>query len=201
MVMALAHTILAVLAYCPCSGYDIGKRFDEGVGYYWKASQQQIYRELSKMETQGWVDYEKVPQDGKPDKKLYKATELGYEELAQWFAEPTEPTPVREDLLVKVMAAPHMPRALLLAELNSRRQLHQSQLQRYRNKEAQFQTKQPPTVAEQFQYLTLRRGIRYEEDWIGWCDEVLDFLNTHSDPQEPASSVKISSQLTTASPR
>jgi hypothetical protein len=23
---------------------------------------------------------------------------------------------------------------------------------------------------------TLRRGIRYEQDWIDWCDEVLTFL-------------------------
>ena len=29
---------------------------------------------------------------------------------------------------------------------------------------------------EQFRYLTLRRGIRYEQDWISWCDEVLEFL-------------------------
>ncbi|MEO0534155.1 MAG: PadR family transcriptional regulator [Cyanobacteria bacterium P01_A01_bin.123] len=179
--MALAHTILAVLSHCPCSGYDIGKRFDEGVGCYWKASQQQIYRELSKMETQGWVNFEKIPQEGKPDKKVYQITELGHQELAKWFAEPTEPTPVREDLLVKVMAAAHMPRDLLLKELHHRRQLHQTQLQRYQDKEVHFQARQNNTAAEQFRYLTLRRGIRYEEDWIGWCDEVLDFLKTHVD--------------------
>ncbi|MEM8546056.1 MAG: PadR family transcriptional regulator [Cyanobacteria bacterium P01_H01_bin.119] len=174
--MALAHTILAVLSQSPCSGYDIGKRFDADLSCYWKASQQQIYRELSKMETDGWVEFEKIPQAGKPDKKVYKVTPAGFQVLTQWFAEPTEPTPIREDLLVKVMAAAQMPRELLLKELHHRRQLHQTQLGFYRDKECCFQAVDAPSAAERFKYLTLRRGIRYEEDWIAWCDEVLDAL-------------------------
>ena len=182
--MALTHTILSVLSYCPCSGYDLSKRFDKDLGHYWKASQQQIYRELSKMEAHGWVDFEKIPQDGKPDKKVYKITELGQQELNKWFSELTEPNPIREDLLVKVMAAPHMPRDLLLKELHHRRHLHQIQLQHYQDKEVQLQNQQHLTDAEQFRYLTLRRGIRFEEDWIGWCDEVLDFLKTAEEENE-----------------
>ncbi|MBF2033960.1 MAG: hypothetical protein IGR92_00420 [Leptolyngbyaceae cyanobacterium T60_A2020_046] len=33
-----------------------------------------------------------------------------------------------------------------------------------------------PPVIEQFRYLTLRRGMRYEQDWIDWIDEVLTVL-------------------------
>lgn len=174
--MALAHTILAVLAQSPCSGYDISKRFDEGVGCYWKASQQQIYRELAKMEKTHWVEFEAIPQAGKPNKKIYSVTEAGHQALAEWFAEPTEPTPIREDLLVKVMAAAQMPIELLIKELHRRRQTHQAQLSHYHEKEACFQSVEVPSKTEQFRYLTLRRGIRYEEDWIAWCDEVLEFL-------------------------
>ena len=36
--MALAHTILALLAKHPESGYDISKHFDEGLSCYWKAT-------------------------------------------------------------------------------------------------------------------------------------------------------------------
>jgi len=42
--------------------------------------------------------------------------------------------------------------------------------------EAQYQSLPNPPVQEQYRYLTLRRGIRYEQDWIDWCDEVLAFL-------------------------
>jgi DNA-binding PadR family transcriptional regulator len=184
--MALAHTILAVLSHAPFSGYDISKQFEEGVGCYWQASQQQIYRELGKMEQQGWVTFERIPQEGKPDKKIYQMTEAGRQELRRWYAEPTEPTPIREDLLVKVLAAPFMPRELLIQELKHRRQMHTEQLLMYQAKETERHGCLPIPIDERFRYLTLRRGIRFEQEWIDWCDEVLDFLKQqeNSSPTE-----------------
>jgi DNA-binding PadR family transcriptional regulator len=174
--MALAHTILTVLCERPASGYDLSKRFEETVSCYWKASQQQIYRELGKMEEKGWVSFELVPQAGKPDKKIYDITRSGQQELRRWYQEQTEPTPIREDLLVKVLGGAHLPNDILLQELQRRRQLHLEQLQSYRAMEAQYQELPDPPLQEQYRYLTLRRGIRYEQDWIDWCDEVLTFL-------------------------
>jgi DNA-binding PadR family transcriptional regulator len=174
--MALSHTILTVLSHQSYSGYDISKRFEESVSCYWQASQQQIYRELGKMEPQGWVTYETVPQAGKPDKKIYSITDAGKAELTRWYAEPTEPTPIREDLLVKVLAAPYVSVDVLIQELQRRRQVHLEQLIDYQAMEAAYQTIADPPEAERFRYLTLRRGMRYEQDWIDWCDEVLDVL-------------------------
>lgn len=174
--MALAHTILTVLSEQPSSGYDISKRFEETVSCYWTASQQQIYRELGKLEKQGWVSFELVPQAGKPDKKIYAITPAGKQELRRWYHEPTEPTPIREDLLVKVLAGAHLPNDVLIQELHRRRQVHFEQLQRYQAMDAYHQSNPEPSVQEQYRYLTLRRGMRYEQDWINWCDEVLAFL-------------------------
>jgi DNA-binding PadR family transcriptional regulator len=179
--MALSHTILAVLSQQPYSGYDISKRFEESVSCYWQASQQQIYRELGKMEGQGWVTYETVPQAGKPDKKIYSITATGTAELRRWYAEPSEPTPIREDLLVKVLAAPYVPEGLMLDELHRRRQLHSERLANYQAKECLYGATADPPAIEQFRYLTLRRGMRYEQDWIEWIDEVLDFLKSGED--------------------
>lgn len=174
--MTLAHTILTVLSEAPHSGYDLSKRFEESVSCFWKASQQQIYRELSKIETQGWVTYELVPQQGKPDKKLYQITDVGKQELLDWYAQPSTPTPIREDLLVKVLAGPYVPRPLLIQQVKARQALHQKQLDRYLEKEICFQQVEAPEPAMQFRYLTLRRGIRYEQEWIDWCQEVIDTL-------------------------
>ncbi|MDB9529520.1 PadR family transcriptional regulator [Oscillatoria sp. CS-180] len=174
--MALAHTILTVLSERPSSGYDISKRFEETVSCYWKASQQQIYRELSKLEKQGWVAFELIPQMGKPDKKIYAITATGREELQRWSAEPTEPAPIREDLLVRVLGGPYVAPDELMREVKRRRQLHLEQLQRYQLMEGQYQSMPNPPLQEQYRYLTLRRGLRYEQDWINWCEEVLEFL-------------------------
>ncbi|MEL6936736.1 MAG: PadR family transcriptional regulator [Cyanobacteria bacterium J06607_17] len=185
ILMALAHTILALLAQRSDSGYDISKRFDEGLSCYWKATQQQVYRELSKMESQGWVNFEKVPQEGKPDKKIYSITELGWSELTRWYAEPTERTQIREDLLVKVMIGYKMPREMLLKELHHRQTLHQSQLEKYQAMEEMCMGHPDPPVELQFKYLTLKRGIAYETSWLQWCADVLIFLE-HYDAKQKA---------------
>ena len=176
--MTLAHTILTVLLESDHSGYDLSKRFEESVSCFWKASQQQIYRELGKIEKLGWVEHESIAQVGKPNKKLYRITEDGKQELENWFSAPTTPTPVREDLLVKVLAGPHIPPEILLAQVEERRALHKAQLNCYLEKEILFKQLHDPEKSLRYRYLTLRRGIRYEEEWISWCDEVLSEIQS-----------------------
>lgn len=177
--MALAHTILALLAKHPGSGYDITKHFEEGLSCYWKATQQQVYRELGKLTKAGQVGFETFPQSGKPDKKLYQITELGWQELTRWYAEPTEPTAIRENLLVKVLIGHKMPRQLLIQEIQHRKAIHQAQLSFYQKEEASYlngdwqdELNQDP-IELQFMYLTMKRGIAYETSWLTWCDEVM----------------------------
>lgn len=179
--MALAHTILAALSNEPHSGYDLSKQFAEDSGCYWKATQQQIYRELAKLEEQGMITSETIPQEGRPDKKLYSTTELGREHLRQWIAQPSEPTPIREELLVKVLAGHLVPRSVILQELERRRQMHLRQLSIYQELQQQrCQNLHELAIENQCFCLTLRRGIRYETDWVAWCDEALLLLSRHT---------------------
>jgi DNA-binding PadR family transcriptional regulator len=176
--MALAHAILALLVQEPMSGYDLNKAFEGSVGNFWKATHQQIYRELGKLEAMGWVKAETIPQEGRPDKKLYQITEVGQKNLAQWVAEPCDASPVKEELLVKVFVGTLAPVQNIRQELERHRQIHQARLANYRRIEAEsFQTCKDASFAAQLHYLVLRRGIRYETDWIAWCDEALELIN------------------------
>lgn len=175
--MALVHAILAVLVDCPCSGYDLRKRFEGSVGFFWKASFQQIYRELTKLEDQGLLHSQTVQQDNRPDKKIYSVTEAGQQYLSEWIAQSSEVSPFRDDLLVKVFAGAVVPRSTLLAELEQHRQQHLEQLSVYRAIEQRhFQDLDTVSTNHKFHYLTLRHGIRYETEWLDWCDEVMQFL-------------------------
>jgi DNA-binding PadR family transcriptional regulator len=171
--MSLSHTILTFLSEAPHSGYDLNKHFEDAVSCFWKASHQQIYRELAKMESLGWVESEIVPQQGKPDKKLYHITPKGLQELERWFELPCAPTQVREDLLVKVLAGDMFPRSILIKHLIDRRSFHQSKLDCYRTQEQSFLQLENPEDRLRFRYFTLRRGIRHESEWVDWCDEIL----------------------------
>ncbi|WP_193195941.1 PadR family transcriptional regulator [Nostoc sp. MG11] len=176
--MALAHAILAALVEAPCSGYDLAKRFDGSVGFFWSASHQQIYRELSKLEDQGWISCETILQVARPDKKLYRVTDLGAQQLKEWIAQPCEPTPIKDDLLVKIFAGYIAPSQIILAELEHHQKAHQEKLSTYKNLEQRyFQNPQELPEPARFQYLTLLNGIAYETYWLTWCDQAIRLLS------------------------
>jgi DNA-binding PadR family transcriptional regulator len=176
--MSLAHAILVLLTDCPQSGYDLAKQFDGSVGFFWQASHQQIYRELGKLEAQQWVEVEAIAQASRPDKKLYHVTELGKQQLIDWMGQPSNPSPTREALLVKIFAGNLIPRDVILQELAQRRDLHAKQLALYRRIEQQhFSNPQALPIAAQFRYLTLRKGIGYEAEWLAWCEEAMRLLS------------------------
>lgn len=84
------------------TGYDLTKLLlDKG----WKASHQQIYRDMAKLEKLGLVSLEYVPQSGKPDKKLYLLTPAGQEQLTN--ALDTEPSisRIQDEALVHLFLA------------------------------------------------------------------------------------------------
>lgn len=177
--MSLAHALLASLVQQPTTGYELVKDFNDRIACYWQASQQQIYRELSRLETQGWVESERVIQTDRPNKKVYHLTPEGLRVLREWVAEPSDATAIREELLVKVLAGYLVDPGVIRTEIERRRAYHQARLERYHQMEQSFC--QPPaqsSVPMQFMYRTLRRGIRYEQEWVNWCGETLVWLDS-----------------------
>jgi DNA-binding PadR family transcriptional regulator len=86
--VALPHAILVSLCEQSGSGYELARRFDRSIGYFWAATHQQIYRTLKVMEDDGRVSVTPVVQKGRPDKKVYTVSDAGRAELARWIAEP-----------------------------------------------------------------------------------------------------------------
>ncbi len=175
LVMALKHTILAFLSRQPLSGYDVAKEFAEGFGScFWKASQQQIYAELTKLEQQGSVTYEAIPQPGRLDKKIYSIAEQGQQELIEWLSKPCEPAALREDLGVMGLAGHLVPSPIVIREIERRRQLHSEMVQNVKKLDEYFaQHLDSLELKDLYMHLIIRRGIRYQEGWVAWCDEAL----------------------------
>jgi DNA-binding PadR family transcriptional regulator len=179
--MALSHTILANLANnAAVSGYDLWKEFSAGSCNYWKASQQQIYRELTKLEGQGAIAATTVSQAGRPDKKLYQITNEGKKMLQVWMDKPSEPTAIREELLVKVLAAHLVPPEVIIRELKRHHEIHLNHLNHYKQIEQEEMADLTKlSLEEKCQYLTLRRGIRLETEWVEWCQEAIAIFSVN----------------------
>jgi len=172
--MALSHAILATLLHQPCSGYDLRKRFESSVGFFWQANFQQIYRELTKLEDQGLLTAETIHQQNRPDKKIYQVTQAGQDNLTDWIRQPCAVAPLRDDLLVKLFAGYLVPREVILTELQHHQTEHRERLAVYQQIEQQFFLNPDKlSIEEKFRYMTLLNGIRYESEWLAWCDEAI----------------------------
>lgn len=98
----LKHGILGLLNYHDMTGYEIMEVFRDSLNFFWKAQTSQIYRELQGLEKQSWVSKTLVPQQGKPDKKVYSITEEGKAELLRWLADGDVGLNSRAPILMKV---------------------------------------------------------------------------------------------------
>ena len=172
--MALEHAILVALSEQTGSGYDLARRFDRSIGYFWTATHQQVYKVLARMERDGWVAATVVEQDGRPDKKRYELTDAGRAELKSWLAAPAQPEVTRSELAVKVRGAADGDVKAVLAEVHRHRELHAERLDSYlRNEKREFPDPARLRGRRLHQYLVLRGGISYERGAIDWCDEIL----------------------------
>ena len=176
--MSIAYAILVSLSDCPKSGYDLAKAFDGSVGFFWQATHQQIYRELTKLESQNWISAQVIAQSGRPDKKLFSLTDLGQTRLKEWISQPCQPEASKDELMVKVFAGYLVAPEVLVKEITRQRQLHAERLAVYQEIDRQMceGNLNCTDIQVKYAYLTLRRGIRFEQDWIEWCDESIDML-------------------------
>ncbi|PUA81311.1 PadR family transcriptional regulator [Nocardioides currus] len=174
--MALEHALLVALSERPGSGLELAGRFEKSIGFFWHATHQQIYRVLGRMEKDGWLSVETVPQTGRPDKRVYSVSESGASVLADWLAEPLPMETFRSDLAVKLRAAAYGERQVLLDRVRETLADHEARLAHYLVLEKRDYPV-PGDLAALDRFLVLRGGIRLEEFWIGWLNE---YLEAHS---------------------
>lgn len=172
--MSLAHAVLTSLLEKASSGYDLARRFDKSIGYFWHATHQQIYRELARMEAAGWIE-SSIPADaGKTRKKEYRVLLAGRQELARWAQEEAPPMDLRDEFMVKLRADAVLGEINLAPEVSRHVRLHEERLVQYRAIEARdFPATKPLTRAQQIQYMILKKGILYEQGEIDWGRDML----------------------------
>jgi DNA-binding PadR family transcriptional regulator len=182
MAMALGEAILVCLTGGPLSGYDLARTFDTSIGFFWRADHQQIYRELRRLKAAGQVEDQHVVQRGRPNKNLWTLTEVGLRRIEDWSREDSDPSPIKDDLLVKLYALGHVDRSRLRAQISARRDHHAARLELYeRILRVHYQPLRPRDADQAGKYLGLALGLRYERGWIEWCREALAVLSELSD--------------------
>src|SRR5690349_12185945 len=173
---------MAALLEGEASGYDLAKGFDASVANFWAATPQQLYRELDRMQADGWVDARVVPQERRPTKRLFSLTDSGRAELRRFTATAPRPAAIRDDLLVMVQAADADDAAAVRATLTDQPARAQTRIERYERLRARLlagRTEEEFLASDDRvgPYLTLLRGLAFERenrDWAQQSAAVLD---------------------------
>src|SRR5438552_8297942 len=113
LVMSVRHALLGILAQSPRHGYDLKRTFDDKLGDFWSLNFGQIYTTLDRLQAEGLITYDPVPQDDKPDKKVYSITAAGRTEFDQWRTSSlkAEPRVLRDELFLRLLFMEEIGRA------------------------------------------------------------------------------------------
>lgn len=106
--MSLRHALLGLLSDRPSSGYDLMKLFDTTLANVWRATQSQVYGELTRMTDAGLID---VSAEGPRGRKEYSLRPEGRAELQRWLTTPAQPQPLRSEWMLRVFFLGLLPSA------------------------------------------------------------------------------------------
>ena len=81
--------VLGLLTSGEQSGYDLLKRIEGGVGFFWTPAKSQLYALLPKLVERGLLKARRVEQDKRPDKTLYRVTPTGRRALREGLMQPS----------------------------------------------------------------------------------------------------------------
>jgi len=100
--MSFRYGLLALLAEEPRHGYELKTAFERRTGGEWAVNIGQVYTTLQRLERDGLV--EQTSSD--VDRRDYRITPTGEEQLHAWYATPViSGGPPRDELMIKVLLA------------------------------------------------------------------------------------------------
>jgi len=98
--MTVKHSLLALLAESPGTGYALKQRYEMRTGVLWPVNIGQVYKTLGRLEQDGLVAHAEGDENA-----LFELTELGRAELSGWLVEPVPMAGLRDELVIKVLLA------------------------------------------------------------------------------------------------
>jgi DNA-binding PadR family transcriptional regulator len=179
----LGFALLALLAKGPKTAYELARRANRPLGYFWSARYGQIHPQLRLLAEAGLLEVEAAPGPGPHDKRIFSVTEAGMGALGEWVCQPPRAEPTRDEMLLKAYAVwtarPAAARGLLLAQA----ELHRARLAEYEVIQERVLGSHPdgqvPHRDPDFGSLaTLRYGIGYERNRLDWCEWLAAQLDT-----------------------
>ncbi|MFK3960503.1 PadR family transcriptional regulator [Guptibacillus hwajinpoensis] len=112
--------ILGLLTTGCRTGYSMKQMMDGSLNHFWKISYGQIYPTLKSLLDEELITVQKQSEAGKPDKKEYELTQLGWDALRNWMETPVEEVALeKNELLLKLFFSHHQSDETIEKQLES----------------------------------------------------------------------------------
>lgn len=169
--------VLGALSVQPMSGYAVRAAITETLGHFWSESFGQIYPALARLEAGGLV---RAAGDGRTSGRVFEITDDGLARLRAMLAEPDEPAPPRNGLLLRLffgrLLGPEVCRGLV-RDVRARAE---ASLATYAALRREVEA-EPDAGHRAYFLLTVAAGEHGARAQLAWADEALALLATVDD--------------------
>ncbi|MBQ5316420.1 MAG: PadR family transcriptional regulator [Oscillospiraceae bacterium] len=167
--------ILGLLAHEELTGYEIKRRIDRSLSYFWGASYGSIYPTLESLVKNGFAE-KHSDEDSARNRQIYSVTPEGRERLKEWLSEPVQRDELRSETLLKLFFGNEAGEGQTAGHIRAFREKTESSLAELYTAEKNLSACLDDDRAHGYYLMTVQFGIRTYEAWIKYCDEMLDRL-------------------------
>ena len=166
--------ILGLLSHEDLTGYDIQKRIDGAIRFFWKGSFGNIYPALKDMENQGLIVKSDTSVGGR-ERITYGITKEGKEVLKKWIADGQAGNELRYETLLKLFFGGAEKKEVTIRNI----ELFEAEIrQELKLLRSYGEALQQHLEAEDhiYYYLTVSFGIDTYEAYLKWCIKAKNML-------------------------
>ena len=167
--------ILGLLSHEDLTGYEIKKRMDTSLKYFWGASYGSIYPALSDLVKQGLA----VKRDGSENNRskiIYSITEEGRNHLKDWLRLPAEKDELRYETLLKLFFGNEAGALQATSHIDVFKEKIERELQYLMGAADILRKNISVDDTHKYYLLTVEFGIKAYGAYLEWCKEAKAML-------------------------
>lgn len=167
--------ILGLLSHEELTGYEIKKRMDTTLKYFWGASYGSIYPALSDLVNRG-LAAKREDTENKRKKLIYTITDDGRNYLKEWLALPVEKDELRYETLLKLFFGNEQGTKQSLCHIKAFEEKIKKELPYLLKAENVLKDCLDDDTAHKYYLLTVEFGIKTYNTYLEWCEEAKELL-------------------------
>lgn len=168
------QVILGLLSHESLTGYEIKKRIDTMLKYFWSASYGSIYPTLSALVQEGFVTKMDMVENGR-DKIIYTITDTGRAHLKEWLAVPVKKDELRYETLLKLFFGSVAGPQISLEHIENFEEKIKGELQFLQGAVKVLEGIQEDDT-HKYYLLTAMFGAKVYQAYLEWCHEAKKIL-------------------------